>query len=287
MTIRGPFLFSGGNGGGVAAGSAEFITGVVVTTYNDLPSADANAGKLAVVQQNQGVWFVNYKSKGLWYSDGSTWAYEGDYAATDEASEILYDPTGNSFIVSASNVQDALDAVDVLLNDFATSAELSAAVGSVSALLTSRANAVSNTASVNLATLSADMISVTNRVSNTASVNLAAVSGLITTANLYSFVTVSTGREISAGDHGKYLRTEGTTALTLTLPTCASAGIPIGSSFIVRQAGTGKITVAAAGGVSVAVPVSATAQSRGQHSSIFLAKVGSDTWDIGGDLSVV
>lgn len=93
----------------------DFIPGKTATNFAALPSAATYSGYMAIVLNAQGVWLINYKAAGLYYSDGVDWLYQGDYTLTDQASEISYTPTGS---ISATNVQDAISEVagDVGLN---------------------------------------------------------------------------------------------------------------------------------------------------------------------------
>jgi hypothetical protein len=92
--------------GGVAS---DFIPGKTVANFAALPGAGSNIGLLAIAVAAQGVWMVNYKARGIYYSDGATWTYQGDYELTDEASEIQNTPSGG---ISATNVQTALNELD-------------------------------------------------------------------------------------------------------------------------------------------------------------------------------
>jgi hypothetical protein len=94
------------SGGG---GSSDFITGKTVANYAALPDPTLNVDKLAIALASQGVWLINYKAKGLYFSDGATWEYQGDYELTDEASEIQNTPAGS---IVATNVQAAINELD-------------------------------------------------------------------------------------------------------------------------------------------------------------------------------
>lgn len=91
------------------AASSDFIVGKTVANFAALPDPVVNDGLLAVAIASQGVWLVNYKAKGIYYSEGGAWLYQGDYELTDEASEISFSPSGG---VSASNVQSAIVELD-------------------------------------------------------------------------------------------------------------------------------------------------------------------------------
>jgi hypothetical protein len=94
-----------------AGGGSDFIAGKTVANFAALPDAALNSGLLAIVLNSQGVWLINYKAAGLYYSDGATWTYQGDYTLTDQASEIEFAAAGN---ITATNVQAALTQVDAI-----------------------------------------------------------------------------------------------------------------------------------------------------------------------------
>lgn len=91
--------------------NTDFIPGKTVANFSALPAANLYPDKLAICLNSQGVWFVNYKAAGIYYSDGATWIYQGDYELTDEASEIGVTPAGN---ITATNVQAALQELDTI-----------------------------------------------------------------------------------------------------------------------------------------------------------------------------
>lgn len=71
----------------------------------------------------------------------------------------------------------------------------------------------------------------------------------------------------------------------LTVPTNASVAFPIGTVIQIRQSNAGQTTVVASGGVTINTPE--TLKLRKQHSSAALIKVGTDEWDLTGDLEVL
>jgi len=89
---------------------SDFIAGKTVANFSALPSPITNDGLLAVAIADQGVWMVNFKSKGLYFATGSAWVYQGDYELTDEASEIENTPSGN---ITSTNVQSAINELDI------------------------------------------------------------------------------------------------------------------------------------------------------------------------------
>ncbi len=72
-----------------------------------------------------------------------------------------------------------------------------------------------------------------------------------------------------------YLRCTAAGAVTITIPTNASASIPVGAEWSVRSVGAGGITVSAAGGVTLN-----GSGTISQNTTKRLTKVGTDEWDI-------
>jgi len=89
--------------------AADFIPNKTVANFAALPSAASSSGQLAICLASQGVWLVNYKAAGLYYSDGATWTYEGDYELTNDASQIINTPAGT---IVATTVQGAINELD-------------------------------------------------------------------------------------------------------------------------------------------------------------------------------
>jgi len=101
-----------------------------------------------------------------------------------------------------------------------------------------------------------------------------------------SVVQISSGRTVSAEDIFQYLRANGTSAVTVSVPSSANVALPIGSQFTLRQAGTGQITFVAESGVSIAVRTSGTLATARVGAVVTLTKVEADTWDLDGDVSI-
>jgi hypothetical protein len=104
--------------------------------------------------------------------------------------------------------------------------------------------------------------------------------------NRVSVVPISSGRAVSADDIFQYLRTNGTSAFSVSVPSCSEVALPIGSTFTLRQAGTGQVTFVAGSGVSIAVRTSGTLMTARQHAVVTLTKVAADTWDLNGEVSI-
>lgn len=81
-----------------------------------------------------------------------------------------------------------------------------------------------------------------------------------------------------------YVRMNSTGALALTVPDNASVAIPIGTQITVVAANTGKVTVAAASGVTVLT--NETYKLRKQGSAVTLTKVDANAWDLAGDVEL-
>lgn len=81
------------------------------------------------------------------------------------------------------------------------------------------------------------------------------------------------------------IRMNNGSASVFNVPTNASVAYPTGTTLGVRQVGAGQVTVTPAGGVTINKPVSLTYKAREQGSSLMLHKVGTDEWDITGDLA--
>lgn len=93
----------------------------------------------------------------------------------------------------------------------------------------------------------------------------------------------TTSYTIVANDAGKVITLTSGSGVTLTVPTYASAGLPIGSRIGIIQYGAGQVTVAGASGVTVnGTP---GLKTRAQYSRAELLQVTTDTWLLSGDIS--
>lgn len=98
--------------------------------------------------------------------------------------------------------------------------------------------------------------------------------------------TVSgTSDTLVLADHTKVVRTTGSSAVAVTIPTNASVALAVGSVVTLRQAGSGALTLTAAGGVTLNTPTGHTAGARAQGSTLAIHKVATDEWDLTGDLA--
>lgn len=80
---------------------------VTVNTFADLPAPATVSGQKYWVLTSTGVFLVNRKSKGSYYSDGAAWSYLGEFPTTSD--QVGNVPAGT---IAATNVQDALNELD-------------------------------------------------------------------------------------------------------------------------------------------------------------------------------
>ena len=84
---------SGANSGG---GGSSYIDGEVLT-FTNLPVASSHSGEFYLVKQSSGIFIINRKPKGLYYSDGSTWESAPDIVPFfDDDNFEIYNHTDNS-----------------------------------------------------------------------------------------------------------------------------------------------------------------------------------------------
>jgi len=101
---------------------------------------------------------------------------------------------------------------------------------------------------------------------------------------LVEVVADSTSFTLDINDGSQYHRVSNASAVTVTVPPNSSVAFPVGTNLTLIQAGAGQVTVAAGSGVTINSADSALS-TRVQYSSATLTKVGTDEWDIVGDLA--
>lgn len=97
-----------------------------------------------------------------------------------------------------------------------------------------------------------------------------------------SFTFAATDGSANGNNPLKY--TTGTSAITATIPLNASTAIPIGSQIDLVQGSTGTVTFTPQSGVTLHSPASAMTP-RVEYSLVSLIKIGTDSWNLSGDLS--
>jgi hypothetical protein len=93
----------------------------------------------------------------------------------------------------------------------------------------------------------------------------------------------TTARAISLTDASAYIRMNNAAANTVTLPSDATAPIPVGSRIFVERMGAGATSFVAGAGATVSTPASLIL--RAQFSLGIATKVAANTWVVDGDLS--
>jgi len=74
-----------------------------VNTFGDLPAAASYAGEIYIVLQGSGVYLVNRKQAGMYYSDGATWTRLGNNPAFfDDLNFRVYNNSDNTKKVAIS-----------------------------------------------------------------------------------------------------------------------------------------------------------------------------------------
>lgn len=103
--------------------------------------------------------------------------------------------------------------------------------------------------------------------------------------NSYSNVDSSSSTSITLQlqHFQRYFRTTAATAVTITVDTNANVPFLIGTEITIIQAGAGQVTFAAAGGVTINSKLG-NLKIAAQYSAATLKKVGTNTWDLIGDL---
>ncbi len=125
-----------------------------------------------------------------------------------------------------------------------------------------------------------------------AAIGISAISGLQAALDAKAGLTVpytaqtGTTYTLALADAATVVRASNASAITITVPANASVAFPTGSVVTIRQAGAGQITLSAAGGVTINIPTGFAAKTGRQGATVALHKVGTDAWDLTGDLGV-
>jgi hypothetical protein len=88
---------------------------------------------------------------------------------------------------------------------------------------------------------------------------------------------------LDIADQGKYLRSTANSGYNLTVPNNSTVAFPIGAHIDVMQAGTG--VIAFTPGAGVTINASPGLNSGGQYGAASLIKVGTNEWDLIGNLA--
>jgi hypothetical protein len=160
---------------------------------------------------------------------------------------------------------------------------LSAGTNIDAGAITTSALANSSVTTDRIATYAVTGVKIEPNVALTGTTTAAAIS---VTGNVV-YHTATNAQSASAytivlADDGKIIECSASSAITLTVPTNTTAAFPIGTQIMLIATGTGQVTVAAAGGVTVnATP---GLKLRTQWSTALLIKRATNTWLLSGDL---
>jgi len=129
----------------------------------------------------------------------------------------------------------------------------------------------------------ADLIYVVDDVAGTPASKKLTGANLLGPARTTVAISTQTGSYTTVlSDAGKVVRVNSATAATVTIPPASSVAYNTGTIIGVRQAGAGQVTVAAGSGVTINTPE--TLVLKGQWSEVSLHYIGSDVWDLAGDV---
>jgi len=129
----------------------------------------------------------------------------------------------------------------------------------------------------------------------TADVKLSAVTGNQLTADAAGLLVVpevtivvdaTTAKTIALADTNKYIRMTNASAKTLTVPPNATLAFPQGTTIAFINANTGNLTITPGAGVTINKPSTQTFVLAA-FSSAILTKVGTDIWDLAGNMEPV
>lgn len=106
----------------------------------------------------------------------------------------------------------------------------------------------------------------------------------IATTGTAALNTQTAAYTVVLGDEHNVIEVNVASAVNVTIPTNATAAIPVGSFLIVKQRGAGSVTLVGASGVTLNFPSDKAARTRAQYSFISAYKRATDEWDVAGDL---
>jgi hypothetical protein len=109
------------------------------------------------------------------------------------------------------------------------------------------------------------------------------VFGLSVETKIHSDITTSSTLGLLASN--RIVGVNSATAITITVPTDSTTNFDTGTNIVIYQKGAGQVTIAAAVGVTL-LSNSSKVKLTGQYSSAALFKLGSNSWLLGGDLTV-
>lgn len=87
-----------------------------------------------------------------------------------------------------------------------------------------------------------------------------------------------------ADARGRVTRFTSGSAVTATVPLNSAVAFPVGSVITLRQVGAGEVTLTPTSGATINTPTGFQAKTARQGSTLMLHKVGTDEWDLTGDV---
>lgn len=93
---------------------------------------------------------------------------------------------------------------------------------------------------------------------------------------------VSAAHELISAELNNYVRCSNAATVAITIPTCVSLAVDIGTQVTYIQKAGGQVLASPAGGVTVNSPE--TLKTRAQFSTMTIVKVAADEWDLMGDI---
>lgn len=205
----------------------------------------------------------------------TTGNYVGSVAVSGLGLSIANTGTEGGTFTITSNATDANTGSTLVFRD----ASGSFSAGTITATLSGNATTSSRLATARNIALSGD---VTGSASFDGSTNVTIAT---TMAPLTIVAETNANRDLVAGDKNALIRMNNAGANTVTVPTNATVPFGIGTQINVIQIGDGQTSFVAAAGVTINTPE--TLKLRKKFSSALLVKVGTDEWDLMGDLEIV
>ncbi len=89
---------------------------------------------------------------------------------------------------------------------------------------------------------------------------------------------------LSLDDENTIVQMNKASAISLTVPLDSAVAFAIGTKIEVYQLGAGLLTIVAFSGVTIRAPF--TLKSLGQYSTLYLTKIGTNTWKLTGDYAL-
>lgn len=108
----------------------------------------------------------------------------------------------------------------------------------------------------------------------------------VTAAKLDSVMTIDSktaNYTLVLGDRGKVIEVNSASALTITVPTNATAAFATGATVAVTRRGAGEVTIAGSSGVTLRSDSSRLRIGK-QYAAVVLIKIGTDEWMVLGNL---